>query len=340
MIDVVTMGEAMIRLSPSHFKRLEQTTELEVYVGGGELNVAVAVSRLGLKSRWISKLPDNPLGWMIRNKAREQGVDTNFIAWEKNGRAGLYFMEFGASPRASKVLYDRFNSSASKMRADEFKWDEIFKGVKWFHISGITPALSESAAEATMSALKAAKKEGCMVSYDLNYRAKLWSEEEAQKIQEPMMEYVDVLISTEEDTARVFKIKADTSSDFKEVKEETYMSVAEQLINKFNFKIVAITLRENISVWKNRWGAMAYDGNKFYTDIKREVEIVDRVGGGDSFSGGFIFGYLEKNGDIDYALKFGNAFSSIKHSVPGDLNWCTKEEVEAILKGNSLRVQR
>ncbi len=340
MVEVVTLGEAMLRLSPPHFKRLEQTESFDVQVGGGELNVAVAVSRLGLKARWVSKLPNNPLGRMIRNKAREQGVDTEYIVWERGGRAGIYFMEFGATPRASAVLYDRANSSASKMKKGEFNWEEIFKGVKWFHVSGITPALSKSCIEVTEEALKAAKEAGCMVSYDLNYRAKLWSEDEAQRYQEPMMKYVDILISTEEDTARVFKIKSDTGEDFKEVREESYIRVAKQLVERFGFKVVCITLRENISVWKNRWGAMAYDGKEVYRDEKREVEIVDRVGGGDSFSGGFIYGYLSTGGDIGYALRFGNAFSAIKHSVPGDLNWCTKEEVEKILKGGSLRVQR
>jgi 2-dehydro-3-deoxygluconokinase len=341
MADVVTFGEAMVRLSPPGFQRLEQATSLDVQVGGGELNVAVAVSRLGLSSAWISKLPDNALGRLVRNKAREQGVDTSQIVWSKEGRAGLYFMEFGASPRASSVLYDRSFSAISQIKPGEVNWSKTFMGAKWFHVSGITPALSPAAAVVTAEALRAAKAAGVETSYDLNYRSKLWSDKEAQACQEPLMEYVDVLITTEEDTKVVFKITSgdETDEKFTKVSAESFQVVAQKLQQKFKFKVVAITLRENPSVWKNKWTVIAYSQGKFFSDKSYEVEIVDRVGSGDSFSGGFIYGYLTTE-DIDAALKMGNAYSAIKHSIPGDLNWATKAELEAVLKGGGLRVAR
>jgi 2-dehydro-3-deoxygluconokinase len=341
MADVVTFGEAMVRLSPPSFQRLEQACSLDLQVGGGELNVAVAVSRLGLSSAWISKLPENPLGRLIRNKAREQGVDTSHLVWSKESRAGLYFMEFGASPRASSVLYDRSESAISRVRPGEVKWTEVFAGARWFHVSGITPALSPSAAAVTAEALKAARAAGVQTSYDLNYRSKLWTDKEAQACQEPLMEYVDVLITTEEDTKVVFKISAGQAQDekFTKVSSESFQVVAQKLQERFQFKIVAITLRENPSVWKNNWTVIAYSQGKFFSDKTYEVEIVDRIGAGDSFSGGFIFGYLT-TGDVETALKMGNAYSAIKHSIPGDLNWATRAELEAVMKGGGLRVSR
>jgi 2-dehydro-3-deoxygluconokinase len=342
MAEVVTFGEAMVRLSPPSFQRLEQTSSLDVQVGGGELNVAVAVSRLGLSAAWVSKLPENSLGRLIRNKAREQGVDTSQIIWSKQGRAGLYFMEFGASPRASSVLYDRSFSAISQITPGEVDWKKVFAGAKWFHVSGITPALGQSAAAVTAEALKSAKTAGLRTSYDLNYRSKLWTDKEAQARQEPMMENVDVLITTEEDTKVVFKITAvnqDQDEKFTRVSADSFKIVAQRLQEKFKFKIVAITLRENPSVWKNNWTAIAYSGGKFYSDRSYEVEIVDRVGAGDSFSGGFIYGYLTSE-NVETALKMGNAYSAIKHSIPGDLNWATRAEMESVMQGSGLRVAR
>jgi len=342
MAEVVTFGEAMIRLSPPGFQRLEQTSSLDVQVGGGELNVAVAVSRLGLSSAWVSKLPENALGRLIRNKAREQGVDTSHIVWSNHGRAGLYFMEFGASPRASSVLYDRSLSAISQITVGEVDWQKVFRGAKWFHVSGITPALGQSAAAVTTEALKSAKRAGLLTSYDLNFRSKLWSDKEAQACQEPMMENVDVLITTEEDTKVVFKITAvndEPDEKFAKVSADSFKIVAQKLQEKFKFKIVTITLRENPSVWKNNWTAIAYSDGKFYSDKSYMVEIVDRVGAGDSFSGGFIYGYLTSQ-NVETALKMGNAYSAIKHSIPGDLNWATRTEMESVMKGGSLRVAR
>jgi 2-dehydro-3-deoxygluconokinase len=342
MADVVTFGEAMIRLAPPHFQRLEQTSSLDVQVGGGELNVAVGVSRLGLTSSWISRLPRNALARLLENRARQAGVDTSQIVWTEGGRLGLYFVEFGAAPRPSSVLYDRAYSAISAIQPGEVDWKKVFAGAKWFHTSGITPALSDSAAAVTREAMEAAKRAGVTVSYDLNYRGKLWSPDKAQTVQEPLMEFVDVLITTEEDTSVVFKIKASGATDdqgFKEISVGSYMEAAQRLQEKFKFKAVAITLRENPLVWRNTWSAIAYADGKFYDDIKYDLEIVDRVGGGDSFSAGFIYGYLAK-GTYGAAVRYGNAFSSLKQTIPGDFNWATLEEVEKLLKGASLRVAR
>ncbi len=328
MVDIVTFGEAMVRLSPPDFMRLEQTPALEVKIGGGEYNVAVAAARLELSSSFVSRLPKNPLGRMIANKAREHGVDTSHILWTDGERAGLYFVEFGAKPRPSSVLYDRRDSAISNIEAGMVDWDAVFKDAKHYHVSGITPALSAGAADATKESLQKAKEYNVSVSVDLNYRAKLWTEEEARKCMTDLMEYTDILITTEEDTMRVFKIEG-----------ENYEEVARKLHDKFGFKVVAITLRENISVWRNNWTAIALYEGTIYDAPTYEVEIVDRVGGGDSFSAGFLSGYL--TGDIDRAVKFGVAFSALKHSVPGDLNWCTRAEAETLMKsGGKLRIVR
>lgn len=327
MADVVTFGETMVRLSPPNYRRLEQTNLLDVNVGGAEWNVAVDLSRLGISTAWVSRLTDNALGRMIRNKAREHGVDTSHIVWTKGDRNGIYFVEFGATPRPSSVLYDRSNTAISQIKTGEANWGEALKGAKWFHTSGITPALSASAAQVTAEALQAAKKAGCKVSYDLNYRARLWTEEEAGKCQKPLMEYVDVLFSTEEDTRKVLGI---TGKDYREV--------AQKLAETFNFEVVCITLREDVSVLRNRWTAIAYAGGKIYDDRTYDVEIVDRVGAGDSYTAGFVYGYL--TGDVEKGVKYGNAYSALKHSIPSDTNWATLGEVENLLKGGGLRISR
>lgn len=342
MADVVTFGEAMIRLAPPHFQRLEQTNSLDVQVGGGELNVAVGVSRLGLTSTWVSRLPRNPLARLLENRVRQAGVDTSQIVWAEDGRLGLYFVEFGAAPRPSSVLYDRSYSAISAIKPGEVDWKRVFEGAKWFHTSGITPALSDSAAAVTREALEAARLAGVTTSYDLNYRGKLWSPEKAKSVQEPLMEFVDILITTEEDTGVVFKIKTSAASgdqEFKKISVGSYKEVAQLLQEKFKFKAVAITLRENPLVWRNTWSAIAYADGKFYEDVKYDLEIVDRVGGGDSFSAGFVYGYLAKN-SYEAAVRYGNAFSALKQTIPGDFNWATREEVEKLLKGASLRVAR
>ncbi|MBY0528433.1 MAG: sugar kinase [Gemmataceae bacterium] len=325
--DVITFGEAMVRLSPPNFARLEQAHSLDLKVGGAELNTAVGLARLGHSSAWISRLTNNPLGRLIANRAREAGVSTEHVVWTEDDRVGVYFLEFGAAPRASSVIYDRKDAAIAHIRPEMVAWDALFKGVKWFHVTGITPALSAGAAEATRAALKAARAAKVQTSIDLNYRIKLWSQADAGKWMSGVMEYCDVLITTEEDTERVFGI---TGKD--------YEDVSAQLLKRFPLKIVAITLRENPLVWKNSWTAIAYQSGKVYRTKSYEVEIVDRLGAGDSFAAGFIHGMLE--GDVQKAVDFGVAASALKHSIPGDFAWITRQEVETMLKGGGLRISR
>ena len=327
MYDLVAFGETMVRLSPPNYRRLEQTSVLDVNAGGAEMSVACNLSRLGLKVAWVSRLTNNALGAMIRNKAREQGVDTSHILWTDEDRVGIYFLEFGASPRASRVTYDRAHSAISRIGRGDVNWGELLGQTKWFYTTGITPALSTSAAEATGDALETARKSGCKVACDLNYRSRLWTEEEAGNCLKPLMQYVDVLISTEEDTARVLGIRGNS-----------YQEVAKKLAEEFNFEAVCITIREDISVLKNRWTAIVYCGGKVYEDRIYDVEIIDRLGAGDSFSAGFMYGYI--TGDAEKGLRYGNAYAALQHSIPGDINWTTLKELESQVKGAGTRIGR
>jgi 2-dehydro-3-deoxygluconokinase len=328
--DVVTFGEVMLRLSPPDFMRFEQTHSFNAHAGGAEMNVAVACARLGLKSAYVTKLGDNSIGHFIRNKAREHGVDTSYILWDADSRCGVYYVEFGAAPRTNRVIYDRKESAVSKMKPGEVSWAEILKGTKLFHTSGITPALSPSCAGATNEVLRIAKDQGCRVSYDVNYRGKLWTPSEAKKFTEPASEFIDVLITTEEDTKVVYGIEG-----------KDYEDVAAKLTDKFGFEVVVITVRETPSVWTNKWSVFAYSDGKVFHSPKYDIEVVDRLGGGDSCSAGFIYGYLQLK-DLQKAVDFGSAFSALKHSVPGDLAFVYKEEVEKLIKGRErgLRIER
>jgi len=325
--DIISLGETMIRLSPPFHQRLEQATSLDLRVGGAELSVAVGGARLGLRTAWVSKLPDNPLGRLVANKAREHGVDVSHVAWTTGERVGVYFVEFGAQPRPSSVLYDRADSAISRMRPDDFDWPAILSQARVFHVSGITPALSPSCAEATLAAAKAAADAGTKVSVDVNYRAKLWSQEEARRVMTALMESTDILITTEEDTKRVFGIEA-----------PDYREVARRLQQEFSLEAVAITLRETPSVLRNRWSTFALVGGEVYEAPVYEVEVVDRLGAGDSFAAGFLWGYLQ--GDPAKAVAYGTAFSALKHSVPGDFHWGTLAEVEALVRDGGLRIRR
>ncbi len=325
--ELVTFGETMIRLSPPNHQRLEQADQFDVHIGGSELNVAVAAQRLGLQTTYVTRLTRNPLGRMIENKAREHGVDTSHIVWTVEDRIGTYFVEFGASPRPNAVIYDRKDSAIARIRPGEVDWKEVFQGAKIFHASGITPALSESATEATIEAVETAKKAGLKVSIDLNYRARLWSQERAHEVMTKLVEQADILITTEEDTERVFGIK-----------EESYEQVAEALAKRFSLEAVAITLRENLSVWKNRWSAIVYADRKIHRGPSYEIEIVDRVGAGDSFAGGFLFGYL-KDGPAT-GVRYGVGISALKQTNPGDFAWTTREEVEWLHENGGLRIVR
>ncbi|HEV3256303.1 MAG TPA: sugar kinase [Gemmataceae bacterium] len=325
--DLITFGEAMIRLSPPNFRRLEQARSLDVLIGGAELNTAVGLARLGRSTAWVSRLTRNPLGRLVANQAREAGVSTDHIVWTDDDRVGLYFLEFGAAPRASSVLYDRKGSAIAAVRPGMVDWQAVFAGARWFHVTGITPALSPTAADATREALRAARAAGVQTSIDLNYRAKLWSQAEAGRWMADFMRDCDVLITTEEDAERVFQV---TGKD--------YEDVAAQLAARFPVKLVAITLRENPLVWKNTWTAIAYQNGTVYRTRSYEVEIVDRLGAGDSFAAGLIHGLLD--GDLQRGLDYGVAASALKHSIPGDFAWITPAEVEGLLQGPGLRISR
>jgi 2-dehydro-3-deoxygluconokinase len=325
--DVITLGEAMIRLSPPNFRRLEQAHSLDLQVGGAELNTAVGIARLGRSAAWVSRLSNNPLGRLIANRAREAGVATEHVVWTGDDRVGLYFLEFGAAPRASSVLYDRKGAAIANIKPGMIAWNKVFAEARWFHVTGITPGLSAGAAETTKEALVAAKAAGVQTSIDLNYRVKLWGQAEAGRVMSDLMQHCDVLITTEEDTERVFGIKG-----------KDYEEGAALTAKKFNLKIVAITVRENPLVWKNSWTAIAWQHGQVLRTRTYEVEIVDRLGAGDSFAAGLIHGLLD--GDLQKGLDYGVAASAIKHTVPGDFNWVTREEVEATLKGGGLRISR
>jgi 2-dehydro-3-deoxygluconokinase len=327
MTDIITFGEAMVRLSPKSFRRLEQARSLDVQVGGAELNTAVGLARLGRTSAWVSRLTDNPLGRLVANHAREAGVSTEHVVWTKEDRVGVYFLEFGAAPRASSVIYDRKGSAIAAICPGMVDWAKVFRAARWFHVTGITPALSATAAEATKEALAAARVAGISTSIDLNYRVKLWTPEQAGRCLGEMMQSCDYLVTTEEDIERVFGIKG------KDYEEAAALTAA-----RFPLKAVAITLRDNPLVWKNSWTAMVWQAGKVLRTRTYEVEIVDRLGAGDSFAAGFIHGLLD--GDIQKGLDWGVAASAIKHSIPGDFAWITREEVEALLQGGGMRISR
>jgi len=337
---VVTLGEIMMRLSTPGFERFVQADSFDVTYGGGEANVAVAVSNYGLNGVFVSKVPDNALGQAAINHIRRYGVDTQFMA-RGGKRLGIYFLETGASARASQVIYDRADASIADVDASEFDWDAIFEGADWFHTTGITPALSDKAAALTLAALKAAKAKGVTTSIDLNYRKKLWSKEKAQQVMSELCQYVDVCIGNEEDAETCLGFKsAGTDITKGELNLNGYKDVFQQMKAKFGFKYIASTLRESHSASDNGWSALVYDGNEFYHSKQYEVRIVDRVGSGDSFASGFIFG-LVTGLPMAEAAEFGVAASALKHTIPGDLNHATLSEVSTLMKGDaSGRVQR
>lgn len=325
--DLITFGEAMLRLTPPHFLRLEQASSLEIHVGGAELNVAVAAQRLGLAASFVTRLTRNPLGRLIVNKIREQGVDTSHILWTTDDRVGLYFAEFGASPRPSAVLYDRQGSAMATIRPGEVDWDNVFRTGKIFHTTGITPALSATAQQVTQEAVTKAKAAGLLVSIDLNYRANLWPPDKARHVMTGLLEQADILITTEEDSERVFGIQ-----------ETSYERVAERLATQFDLAVVAITLRQTPSVWRNQWSAIVFARGEVSYGPEYDVEIVDRVGAGDAFAGGFLTGYLWDGPAL--GVRYGVALSALKQTNPGDFVWSTREEVERLLKGANLRIAR
>lgn len=340
MKKVVTLGEIMLRLSTPGYERFIQADSFDVVYGGGEANVAVSLANYGYQAYFVSKLPKNEIGQAAINYLRRFGVNTDYIV-RGGERVGIYYLESGASMRPSKVVYDRAHSSISEAALSDFDFDTIFKDADWFHFSGITPALSEKAALLTKEALKAAKKHGVTVSVDLNYRKNLWTPERAKEVMTNLMQYVDVCIGNEEDAEKVLGFKpGDTDVTSGDLELAGYRNIFEQMKEKFGFKYVISSLRESYSASDNGWSACAYDGNEFYHSKKYDIRIVDRVGGGDSFAAGIIFGLLEDKNFKD-TLDFGVAASALKHTINGDFNMVTVAEVENLLKGDaSGRVQR
>jgi len=335
---VVTFGEIMMRLATPGYLRFAQAPDLELTYGGGEANVAVSLANYGLETRFVTRLPKNDMAQRAINELRGLGVGTEFIV-RGGERMGIYFLESGASQRASKVTYDRAHSAIAEIKPGDVDWDAALAGAKWFHWTGITPALSESAAGVTREACEAAKRHGVTVSTDLNYRKKLWTREKAGQVMGGLMEFVDVCIANEEDAESVFNIKgAEVTKG--QIEHGAYEDVARQLRERFGCKQVAITLRESFSASHNGWSAMLYTGGKSYFSRRYDVSIVDRVGGGDSFGGGLIYALL-RGDEPEKAINFAVAASCLKHSVPGDYNRVTLEEVETLAKGDgSGRVQR
>ncbi len=340
MNKIVTFGELMLRLAPNGYLRFVQSEQLEATFGGAEANVAVSLANYGEEVAFVSKLPDHEIGQSAINSLRKFGVDTSLVV-RGGDRVGIYYCEKGASQRPSKVIYDRAYSSISQAKPSDFNWAKIFKGVKWFHFTGITPALSDNVAKITLKALTEAKKRGITVSCDLNFRKKLWSKEKAGNVMGELCKYVDYCIANEEDAKDVFGIEADnTDIDSGKLNHEGYISVAKKLTDRFGFKGVAITLRESLSANDNNWSAMLYTNNVAYFSRKYSMHIVDRVGGGDSFGAGLIYSIV--NGfDAQKTIEFAVAASCLKHSIEGDYNLVSLKEVETLVGGNaSGRVQR
>ncbi len=343
MAKVVTMGEIMLRLSTPNHERIIQADEFDVCYAGGESNVAVSLANYGHDVSFVTKVPDNPIGEAAVSSLRKMNVDTKFIA-HGGERLGVYFIEHGAAMRPSTVTYDRANSAIATAKPEDFDFDTIFDGIDWFHFTGITPAISDAAATLIEVACKVAKAKGVKISCDLNYRKKLWTSEEAQKIMTKLMQYVDVCIGNEEDAENVLGFKpGNTDVTSGDLELSSYKSIFEQMVEKFNFEYVISSLRVSHSASDNGWSACVYsrDAKEFYHSKEyRIVPIVDRVGGGDSFAGGVICGLLDGKNFKD-ALEFGVAASALKHTIPGDLNCVTRAEVDALVGGDgSGRVQR
>ena len=340
MSRVITFGEIMIRLQPYNYERFVQADSLEFTFGGGEANVAVSLANYGIDAAFVTKIPSHSIGQCAVNSLRRYGVDTSLIT-RGGDRIGIYFNEKGASQRPSVCIYDRAHSAIAEASQEDFDWDKIFEGADWFHFTGITPAISSSAAKICLEACKAAKARGITVSCDLNYRGKLWTREQARKTMTELCQYVDVCISNEEDARDVFGIEAEASDiTAGELSKEGYRSVAEQLADRFGFAKVAITLRESKTAFDNDWSALLYDGENYCFSKKYHLHIIDRIGGGDSFGGGLIYALLSGY-DTQQAVEFAVAASALKHSIEGDYNMVSADEVLKLAGGDgSGRVQR
>lgn len=340
----VTFGEIMLRLkSPGH-ERFFQSPVLEATFGGGEANVAVSLALLGKETRFVTALPANAIGEAAVREVRKFGVDTSAINMTKQGRVGIYFLETGANQRPSSVVYDRAESSIALSKPSDFDFKAVLSDAEWFHVTGITPAISQDAADSSLAAMQEAKKAGATVSIDLNYRKKLWNYgKKAPEVMRELVKYADVIIANEEDIQKCLGIEAKVDVTSGELDTDVYKELTEEVKRQFpNISVVAVTLRESKSADHNGWSAALSGKSGFYLSKHYEItDIVDRVGGGDSFSAGLIFALSEYGDDEQYAINFAVAASALKHSIGGDFNLSTKAEVEALCKGDgSGRVQR
>ena len=343
---VLTLGEIMLRLSTPGYTRFVQANHFDVVYGGGEANVAVALAGFGLESYFLTKLPPHEIGQAALNFVRQFGVHTDFIV-RGGDRLGIYFLETGASQRPSKVIYDRAEAAVTTLRPEEVDWAAAFEGARWFHWTGITPALGQNAQACLKAACEAARAAGATISCDLNFRGKLWTEQEAQAVMRPLMDYVDVCIANEEDAQKSlgFEVEqADVASvEAGELDEAAYGRLCRELKAAYDFEAVAITLRESFSASVNGWSAMLHDERACkepYRSRRYEIQIVDRVGGGDSFASGLIAGLLQQ-ADTQAALEFAVAASCLKQTIPGDFNLVSRSEVEKLARGSgSGRVER
>jgi 2-dehydro-3-deoxygluconokinase len=342
MPKVVTFGEIMLRLSPPGFERLLQSPALGATFGGGEANVAVSLAHLGLDSYYVTRLPKHDIGDAAIRALRAEGVKTDFIL-RGGDRIGIYFVEAGASQRASNVIYDRANSAISQLEPGTVDWGRVFQDAAWFHVTGITPALGDKAAACTREAIEAARKAGASVSVDLNFRKKLWSEAQAQKVMRPLMRHVDLVIANEEDIQSVLGLEVvDTDVAAGHLNLDAYKAVARRLASEFGPSLVAITLRESISASDNGWSAALWNNRsgQFIHSQRYDVRLVDRIGGGDSFAAGVIFGLISGR-DPEASLRFAVAASALKQTIPGDFNRVSVAEVDRLVQGDaSGRVQR
>lgn len=340
MKKIVTLGEIMLRLSTPGNKRFVQSDSFDAVFGGGEANVAVSCANYGHEVYFVSKLPEHEIGQSAINALRKYGVKTDYIA-RGGDRIGIYYLETGASMRPSKVIYDRAHSAIAEASATDFDFDKIMEGASWFHWSGITPAISEKAARLTELACQAAKRHHVTVSVDLNFRKKLWTKEQAQAVMRPLMQYVDVCIGNEEDAELCLGFKPDADVVGGKTDAEGYKSIFAAMADEFGFKYVISTLRESFSASHNGWKAMIYNGKEFYVSKRYDITpIIDRVGGGDAFSGGIIHGLLTMETQAE-ALEFAVAASALKHTINGDFNLVSEEEVKTLAGGDaSGRVQR
>lgn len=341
---VVTFGEIMLRLSPPGFERFTQARSFDVVYGGGEANVAVSLAMFGIPVKYVTRLPENDIGDACIQYLRQYGIITDDIIRGGN-RLGIYYLEKGASARGSKVIYDRANSAISTANVGMFDWDKIFDGAEWFHLTGITPSISQNLADICLEAVKAAKKKGLTISCDLNFRSKLWKYGKSpSEVMAELVKYCDVAIGNEEDFGLVFSLKAPyTDVTSGKIDPMKYKTVCKQMVERFpNLKKVAVTLRGSISASHNTWSGLLYHGGKLYVGKNYDIpHIVDRVGGGDSFAAGLIYGLLTNKEDVQYALNFAVAASCLKHTILGDFNLVSINEVIKLMTGDeSGRVSR